>query len=393
MSAVTIAPGVEWVGALDPDLRIFDVIMRADHGTTYNSYLVRGADKIALVEASKGKFTESYLANLREAVDPARIDYLVLNHMEPDHSGAVAALLEIAPNATVLATKPGLTFLKAIVNREFPSRAVADGETLDLGGRTLRFLLAPYLHWPDTMFTYLEPDGILFPCDFLGAHYCDARLFDDLVGNYDGAFHYYYLAIMRPFKEYVLAGLDKIKDLPLKMVCPSHGPVLRSSFAQRMACYRKWSAPPPPRDKKRLAVFYASSYGNTAALAEAIVEGAKAAGADAVLHDLVALHISDAMDEIETADGLALGSCTINGDAVEQAWTLLSSLATVNVKKKLGATFGSYGWSGEGPRLLAERMRGIKFRVPEEPFRVQLVPTADDLAAGREYGAKLAALL
>jgi flavorubredoxin len=392
MRPVTIVPGVEWVGALDPQLRVFDVIMRADHGTTYNAFLVRGTEKTALIEACKGAFTASFFETLRAAIDPAKIDYIILNHLEPDHSGALGDLLDAAPNATVIATRPGLTFARNIVHREFKSLQAAEGESLDLGGRKLRFLIAPNLHWPDTMFTYLEPDGILFPCDFLGAHYCDDRLFNDLVGNYDEAFHYYFQCIMRPFKEYVRAGLAKIEGLELRLVCPSHGPILRTGISSYLARYRAWSAE-LPREKKRLLVFYASAYGNTAKMAEAIAEGARARGAEAIVHDLVGLDAGHALNEVEAADGLALGSCTINADALEQAWALLSSLATVNVKKKLGASFGSYAWSGEGPKLLAERMRGLKFRVPEEPLRALLVPTENDLAQCREYGGKLAEAL
>lgn len=393
MPPVEIVPGVDWVGTLDPDLRVFDVIMKAEHGTTYNSYLVRGETHTALVETSKGGFTRQYLESLATAIDPAKIDYIVLNHMEPDHSGALGAVLDACPNALVLLTRPGLTFAKNVANRDFPNRVVADGEVLDLGGRSLTFLITPYLHWPDTMMTYLAPDGILFPCDFLGAHYCDGRLFNDLVPGYDHLLRYYFQAIMRPFKEYVRAGLAKIEPLDLKVVAPSHGPIIRTEVQRFVELYRAWAAPSEPRSRKRLLVFYASAYGNTRLMAEEIVRGAEEAGAEARSIDLTGVDFCEAADEIEEAEGIAVGSCTINADALEHAWTLLSSLATINIKKKLGASFGSYGWSGEGPKMLAERLKGLKFRVPEEPLRVQLVPTDDDLKACRAYGATLAAAL
>ncbi len=393
MRPVSVVPGIEWVGVLDPQLRIFDVIMQAEQGTTYNSYLVRGRDKIALIDANKGRFADTFLETIREAVDPEEIDYIVLNHLEPDHSSALLPLLDVCPKAKVVVTRPGKTFAENIINRPLDAMVVKEGDSIDLGGKTLRFIIAPFLHWPDTMFTYVEEDGVLFPCDFLGAHYCDDRLFNDLVENYDYAFHYYFLAIMRPFKEHVRAGLDKIKDLKLSVVCPSHGPILRSDIQSYLDRYRAWSEPPPAHDKKRLLIFYASSYGNTEKMARAIGEGARKAGAETATFDLVGVEPHLILEEIEKAEGIAIGSCTINGDALEHAWSLLSSLATIKVKKKLGAAFGSYGWSGEGPKLLAERLRGLQFKVPEEPLRIQLVPTEADMEACVAYGEKLAQAL
>lgn len=389
MQPVEISPGIHWVGVLDPQIRVFDVIMRAEHGTTYNSYLVRGKHKVALIEANKEKFADKFLETLRGSVDPAEIDYVVLNHLEPDHSGTLAALLAEAPGARVVVSRAGKVFAQNILNRDVDPMTVGDGDRIELGGKTLRFIQAPFLHWPDTMFTYVEEDQVLLPCDFLGAHYCDDRLFNDRVGNYDPAFAYYFHAIMRPFKEYVRQGLGKIRDLPLKLVCPSHGPIIRTEIQSYLDRYRDWSMETPKGDRKRLLIFYASSYGNTKKMAQAIARGAEAAGADARAYDVVDCDTHAALDDIESADGIALGSCTINGDALAQVWALLSAMATIKVKGKLGAAFGSFGWSGEGPKMLSERMRGLRFRVPEEPMRVQLVPTERDLSACEGYGMRL----
>ncbi|GAB4276598.1 MAG: FprA family A-type flavoprotein [Deferrisomatales bacterium] len=389
MRPVEICPGIQWVGTLDPQLRIFDVIMRAEHGTTYNAYLVQGKEKTALVETNKAKFAEAFLATVGEAVDPARIDYVVLNHLEPDHSGALAALLEQAPNARVVVSKPGKVFVRHILNRDVDPLTVGDGDRIELGGKTLRFLQAPFLHWPDTMFTYVGEDQALFPCDFLGAHYCDDRLFNDLVDNYEYAFRHYFACIMRPFKEYVRQGLAKIQELPLRFVCPSHGPVLRADIPAYLERYRQWSEEPARGDRKRLLVFYASSYGNTERRAQAVARGAEAAGAAVSVFDLVAVDLHDVLDEIEAADGIAVGSCTINGDALAHVWSLFSAMATIKVKGKLGAAFGSFGWSGEGPKMIADRMKGLRFRVVEDPVRVQLVPTDEDLSACEAYGMRL----
>jgi len=391
MRPVRILPGIHWVGVLDTQLRVFDVIMQAQHGTTYNSYVVRGTDKVALIDASKGKFAETFIGTLRPATDPAEIDYLVCNHLEPDHSGALDDVLTVAPNAQVVVSKPGRMLVQAILNRDVKPRIVTDGDRIDLGGKTLRFISAPFVHWPDTMFTYLEEDQILFSGDFLGAHYCDPRLYNDLVENYDEAFRYYFQVIMRPFKEYVRQALAKIDALPIKMVCPVHGPILRSEIGGYIERYREWSAEPPKGRKKRLLIFYASSYGNTERMAHAIARGIQESGADGPVFDLTQVNVRDMLDEIEAAEGLIVGSCTINGDALEHAWSLLSSMATIKLKDKLGASFGAFGWSGEGPLMIAERMRSLKFRVPEEPMRVQLVPTEADLKSCEEFGKRLVA--
>ena len=391
MLPVKISEGVHWVGALDPQLRVFDIIMKADHGTTYNAYLLTGGEKVAVVETVKAPFYEEYIEGIRSLVDPEDIAYVIVNHTEPDHSGSLARLLEDAPNARVVCDRQCKNFVKNILNRDVDPMLVKDGDTLDLGrGAELSFIHAPFLHWPDTMFTFLKNEGILFPCDFLGAHYCDDRLFDDVIDDYHYAFEYYYAVIFRPFKKYVLEAIDKIKDLDIKTICPSHGPVLRADPWACVEKYREWSSVPVPQDQKTLLVFYASAYGNTAALAEKIADGARSEGAKATVMDAAATELGVMIDRIEAADGIAVGSATINADAVEPVWYLLSHLATLNLKGKVGAAFGSYGWSGEAPKLIAERLRGLKFKVEEDPFRVNLVPTEEDLASAEEYGRRIA---
>lgn len=391
MLPVEIAEGVHWVGALDPQLRVFDIIMKADHGTTYNSYLVTGGDKVAVVDTVKAPFYGEFRDNLASLVDLKDIDFVIVNHTEPDHSGSLSRFLEEAPGARVVCSRQCRNFVKNILNRDVDPLLVTHGDTLDLGGGVeLTFIHAPFLHWPDTMFTYLGKERVLFPCDFLGAHYCDDRLFDDLVEDYHYAFEYYYLVIFRPFKKYVLEAVEKIKDLDLKIICPSHGPVLRADPWSCVHKYKEWSSVPAPTREKALLVFYASAYGNTAMLAESIAEGARSEGAGATVMDITATDLVMMIDRIEAASGIAVGSATINGDAVEPVWHLLSNLATLNLKGKVGASFGSYGWSGEAPKLIAERLRGLKFKVEEEPFRVNLVPTDGDLKEAEEFGKRLA---
>ena len=183
MGAINIAEGVYWVGVQDPNLRVFDIIMETEYGTSYNSYLVKGSDKTVLFETVKEKFFDEFLNNLKEVADVSEIDYLIVNHVEPDHSGSVEKLLKLNPKITVLGSDIALGFLKEIVNKQFLSQTVNYEETLDLGGKTLKFISAPFLHWPDSIYTYLVEDGILFSCDSFGCHFSDPRLFNDVLDD------------------------------------------------------------------------------------------------------------------------------------------------------------------------------------------------------------------
>lgn len=390
MPAIKMAEGVHWIGVLDPQLRVFDIIMKADHGTTYNSYLVQG-DKVAVIDTVKAPFFETFMDNIKSLVDPKDISYLVVNHTEPDHSGSFSRFLEEAPQAKVVCDRQCANFVRNIVNRDVEPMLVTQGDKLDLGGGAeFTFIHAPFLHWPDTMFTYLEKESVLFPCDFLGAHYCDDRMFNDLVQDHELMFEYYFQVIFRPFKKYVLEAIGKIQDLDIKIIGPSHGPILRSDPRDYIEKYRRWASGPKPSDQETLLVFYVSAYGNTAKLAESIAEGARSEGVRAAVRDATAIELGLILDEIEVADGIAAGSATINGDAVEPIWWLLSHIDTLNLRGKVGAAFGSYGWSGEGPKMLAERLKSLKFKVEEEPLRVVLVPTEEDLRNARELGKRLA---
>lgn len=398
MAAYKISDKIYSVGVQNPDLRVFDIVMATKYGTSYNSYIVKG-NEVALIEASHADFEGIYEANIREVVDPAEIRYVILNHTEPDHSGALRDILKLCPNATVLATAVALNYLKNIVNEPFNSRPVKDGEVLDLGGVTLNFTVSPLLHWPDSMFTYCPEEKTLFSCDVFGSHYSSEKMLDKDIDNVEGykeAFKGYYDAIFGPFKTFVVAGMAKIAKYPFETVCPSHGPVLTKDglLPYVLDSYRAWSKP-VKNAVKTVPVFYCSAYGCTAKLAAAIVDGVKEVIPDAACeaYDLIKNDMADMRAKINSCDACAIGSPTLNSDAVPPVWDLLAGVDAINSRKKPVAVFGSYGWSGEAVPNLIARVSGLKMAVVGEGFKVCFVPTAEDLAAAKEYGKQLASAL
>ncbi|MGE4283771.1 MAG: FprA family A-type flavoprotein [Clostridia bacterium] len=397
MPTIKVKDGIYSVGVLNPNLRIFDIIMQTEYGTSYNAYLVKG-EKTALIETVHTTFFDEYLDNIRSITDIADIDYIILNHTEPDHSGALKYLLRENPKIKVITSMAGNKYIRQIVNHEFDSQIVKDGDVIDLGGKTLKFLIAPFLHWPDSMFTYVEEDSTLFSCDFLGCHYCEPRMFDNRVvyrKNFENAIKYYYDVIFGPFKEYVLKGLDKIKDLKMDVICPSHGPILVESIEKTMTLYREWSSDIFDKNApKKVLISYVSAYGCTRRIAEELERAIKDTGNFEV--ELVNIIYSDLMEireKIDKADALLFGSPTINRDAVKPVWDVLSVVEAIRNKGKLCGVFGSYGWSGESIKMMEDRVKSLKLNLFGEGQKANFVPSADELSKIYEYGVAFAKVL
>ena len=391
MGALLAKENIWYVGTQDPNLRVFDIIMHSDWGTSYNAYLVKGSEKTALFETSKLEFFDEFLANVREVCDPASIDYIVVDHTEPDHSGSLEKLLALAPNATVLGSATALNFLKQIVNHEFACRAVTEKDTVDLGGMTLHFLSVPFLHWPDSMYTYIPEAKALFTCDSFGCHYADERVFNDLIeGDFTEAYKYYFDNIIGPFKRpYMTNALKRVRALDVEFIGNGHGPVLRSDIGKYLDMYEEWCKP-EVRETKRVAIAYVSAYGYTKELAEHIAAGAREEGVDVQVFDLVTSDNAAAKAAVADSDGFLLGSPTLVGDALPPVYEMLIGLNPIIHKGKFAAAFGSYGWSGEAVPNLTARMQQLKLSMPLEGMRVRFKPTAEDLAKAEEYGRSFA---
>lgn len=393
MKTLKLNDSLHWAGVLDSDLRVFDIIMYTEFGTTYNSYILKGSEKTALFETAKLKFWDDYKASLEELGVLNSIDYIVMNHTEPDHAGSIAKILELNPKATVVATGTAISFLKEIANTEFHSIAVKEGDTLSLGDKTLEFMIVPNLHWPDTMYTYVQEDGTLFTCDSFGSHYSHEGILRSTVEDTEGymrATKYYFDNIIGPFKNpYMINALNRIKGLDISMICPGHGPVLDSHIEELMEIYKEWCGANEPEEKsstKLVVMPYVSAYGYTGQLAEKIAEGVKDSGDIEVrMYDMVNADAALVSAELAAADGILLGTPTIVGEALSPIWQLTMGMFPPTHKGKLASAFGSYGWSGEGVPHIIERLKQLSMKVLDG-FTVRLKPSEIDLIDAYDFG-------
>lgn len=397
MKTLQLKEGFWWTGIIDENLRVFDIIMRTEFGTSYNSYVLKAGQTTILFETAKAKFQDEWFEKIKEVCDPAKIDYLVVSHTEPDHVGSLEALLEQSPNMKIISTSCAIGFLKEIVNRDFYSIAVKDNQTMEIDGKTLRFLVVPNLHWPDTMYTYIEQDKTLVTCDSFGAHYAVQDVLASKITkqeDYARAAKYYFDGIIGPFKKFMAKALARVKQLNVDLICTGHGPVLDAGIDRMYDWYEQWCTVESPNEKKTVIMPYVSAYGYTKVLSEKIAEGIQKSGDIAVRsYDMVEVEQAKVIDELFFADGILLGTPTILGDALKPIWDLTTSIFAGTHGKKLASAFGSYGWSGEGVPHILERLKQLNMKVPDEGFRVRFKPSEVDLINAFEFGYNFGCLL
>nr|WP_243109783.1 FAD-dependent oxidoreductase [Clostridium sartagoforme] len=393
LKSLELKKDIHWVGALDPNLRIFDIIMYTPYGTSYNSYVVKGSEKTAVFETVKVEFFDQYIERLKDLdVDITKIDYIVVDHTEPDHAGSVAKLLEISPTAKVVGSAPAIKFMKQIANRDFESITVGDGDTISLGNKTLEFISAPFLHWPDSIYTYIPEDDVLITCDSFGSHYSSEAILNSNVESkedYMEALKYYFDCIFGPYKTYVLNAIKKIENLDIDMILPGHGPVLVENPWEIVEYYRTWSTPQeaPADGKKFVTIPYVSAYGYTESLAKEIARGIEAAGNIEVrLFNVIHHEIADIVNSIGESEGLLCGSPTIVGELLEPIRDVLSKLNPIVHGGKLCAAFGSYGWSGEAIPRMETRLKELNMKSYGPALKINFKPSDTELNEAFEYG-------
>lgn len=388
-SAIRIKKDLYYIGVSDPDIRTFDIIMKTANGSTYNAYLLKTDEGVVIFDTVKAEFSEQFFALVESVCKYEEIKYIIMHHLEPDHSGALAQLYKKAKNAKVLISPMATPMLKAITgNENIKFESVWTNKELKIGEKTLKFLSTPNLHWPETMSSYLVEDKILFSGDVFGSHYFDSRIFNDLVGDFSYAFKYYYDHIMRPFKGDVINAIKLYAPLSIDMILNLHGPVLRHEPQRYISLYEKWSQKDEKHfGKEVVSVFYVTSYKNTKEMAEAVYDGLEShENIVANIYDLSALDEQNILSILEESKGVLIGAPTINSDAPKLVWDMLSQMMLLEKKGKLGGCFGSYGWSGEALDMIQNRLKDLKFRVPMQPLKIKLIPTKEEKVECYNFG-------
>ncbi len=392
MKSYKLTEGVYWVGTIDYDLRVFDIVMATEFGSTYNSYLIVGSEKTALIDTAKEPFKEEFFSRINDIIDIKNIDYLIVNHAEPDHSGCVEYVLEKNPDIEIYGSIPAYMNLKEIVNiSDLKYHKVKEGETLSLGNKTLEFTLQPNLHWPDTMFTYLKEDNILFTCDFFGAHYAFDGVMSSTLKNikdYDRSLKEYFDAIMSPFMPAVRRGVQKVKEYNPIIIATSHGAVLEGDYIPKaIRFYEEWSKE-ITNEIPLVVIPFASAYNYTRTMAyiikDAIIEEFSGR-INVELYDLIETKVDDVVKRIKQANAFLIGSATIVRDTLPTIWEILAKVHYEELKGKIATAFGSYGWSGEAVDNIIQRLEQLKMK-PLPGLKIKFRPSKSQEEEVREFG-------
>ena len=388
---VTVVKNVYWVGAVDWDIRHFHGFTYSTHrGTTYNAYLIVD-DKVALVDSVYGPFAQEMMERIREIVAPEKIDYVVANHVETDHSGAIAEVLKYAPDARVVGTEKCKQGLFKHYFGEWNFQVVKTGDKIDLGERSLRFIEAPMLHWPDSMFTYIEEDGLLLPNDAFGQHLATSQRFDDEVDESvlmtEAA--KYYANILWPFSSLVINKIGEIQrqELKINVIAPSHGIIWRSNPVKIVEAYLRWAK---GEAKNKILIVYDTMWGSTGKMARAIIEGIKSVGVEATIYRIPFSDSGDILADLLEAKGILIGSSTINNDILPTVAPLLEDLKGLKPRGKIAAAFGSYGWGGGAVKSIEEMSRRAGMEVVFPGLTVNWVPNKEELQKCFNFGREFA---
>ncbi len=394
MMAIPIAENVYWVGAVDWEVRHFHGYTYHTHrGTSYNAYLVVD-EQVALVDTVMSGFEDEMLRRIAEVVDPARIHYVVANHGEPDHSGAIPAMMARAPHATLVHSKRAANSLSKYLPDGWKRQVVGTGDTLSLGRKTLTFLEAPMLHWPDSMFTYVPEDRLLLPNDAFGQHLASSERFADQVDPavlWDEA-RKYFANILTPFSKLILRKVEEVQQMGLEIatIAPSHGVVWRENPMQIVEQYVRWAR---GEAGPKALVVYETMWGSTAEMAHAIAEGIATAGVEVRVLPVPQTDPTTVVGELLEAKGIVVGSPTHNRRMLLNVAALIEDLVGLRPVNKIGAAFGSHGWSGGAVPLIEKGLKEAGIEVVQEGLALAWRPTPEEraqaIAWGRAFGERI----
>ena len=375
MKPVKIAENIYWVGGIDWDIRNFHGYL-TQRGTTYNAYLIVD-EKITLVDTVKHYLYDEMVERISQVVDPSKIDYIVSNHVEMDHSGSIPRIMQVAPKAQIITSPNGEKGLKAHYRENWNFKAMKSGETLNIGQKNLTFVHTPMVHWPDNMVTYLQEDRILFSNDAFGQHIASSERFDDnlpLDIVIEEAAKYY-ANIVLLYSSQVQKALEQLGGLDIGMIAPSHGLIWRSHIDRVINEYQKWSA---NQTKDKAVIVYDTMWSSTEKIAYAIQDGFENKNVSTVMMNLKTNHISDIMTQILDAKYICVGSSTINNNMLPPVAAFLTYLKGLAPKNRIALAFGSYGWGGQSIGQIEEILKGCGFDTKEN-IRIQYIPEKQQL--------------
>jgi len=383
---ISITPTIHWVGVLDYDIVTFDIVMETEYGTTYNSYFLDTQQK-TLIETVKETFWPVYREKLEKLTRIEEIRYVVVDHTEPDHSGSLKFLLDINPNIIVVGSGNAIRYLKDQLHRDFKHIIVKDGDELDLGNAKLKFISAPNLHWPDSMYTYLVDEKLLFTCDSFGCHYCHEKMIDTEVGDFTKAFDYYFDVILKPYSKFMLKAIERVDNLEINAILPGHGPLLLNLWKKFVDRSRQLAEEylknPQPN---YIFVPYVSAYKNTAKLAEAIASGIEEGGCKPVIMDIEKAQLGDLEQQLIISQGMVIGTPVINQNILLPIYKLFAAINPIRDRGKIAGAFGSYGWSGENKTIVKTILESLKWKFVDDGLFFKFSPSEEDLAKAKEYG-------
>lgn len=380
---------VTWVGKIDWELRKFHGEEYSTHrGSSYNSYLVRD-EKTVLIDTVWQPFSKEFITNLKNEIDLNKIDYIIANHAEPDHSGALSDLMKEIPNTPIYCTKTGAKIIKGHYHKDWNFVEVKTGDTLDLGKNKLVFVEARMLHWPDSMFTYLTGENILFSNDAFGQHYASELMYNDKVDAAELMQEAlkYYANILTPFSALVIKKIEEVLgfNLPVAMICPSHGIIWRDNPIQIINKYMEWAK---NYKENQTTLIYDSMWNSTRRMAEAIADGIKSVNKDITIKifNSAKADKNDIISEVFKSKAILVGSSTINKGILSSTASILEMIKGLGFKEKKAAAFGSYGWGGESVKIITEELNNAGFELLNDGIRELWNPDEEGLNRCREFG-------
>jgi flavorubredoxin len=388
---VELKDGVYWVGVVDWNIKKFHGHEYSTHrGTTYNCYLIVD-EKVALVDTVWGPYSQQMIENIKKIIDIKKIDYVIANHAEVDHSGGLPELMKLIPDATVVVSEKGNESIFKHYHENWKFRVVKSGESISLGKNNLVFVAAPMLHWPDSMFTYLTGKNILMSNDAFGMHYASSGHFNDevdMIEVYQEAIKFY-ANILTPFSDLVIKKIDEFKKLniPVDIIAPSHGIIWRKDPLQIVNKYYEWAT---QKNDGSVVIIYDTMWNATEKMAKAISEGLEMEGVKFKLFNMAVSDRNDVLTEVFRTKGIIIGSPTLNNGLLPTIKPILEDLKGLKFKNKAGAAFGSYGWSGENLKLIEENFEKARIKKLQEGIKIKWQPTKEELEKCVEFGRNFA---